>query len=139
MTSVFHLCQGLLSILERSQNPSIVNVSSIYGLYGPDWRIYAETSMGNPAAYATSKGGLIQFTRWLSTTIAPKIRVNCVAPGGIQNNQPKTFIQEYINRVPLKRMASPDDVANTILFLASDLSNYITGQVISVDGGWGTW
>lgn len=139
LTSIFHLCQGLFPILEHSTGASIVNIASIYGMYGPDWRLYQNTSMGNPAAYAASKGGLIQLTRWLSTTIAPNIRVNSVAPGGILADQPESFIQEYVGRVPLKRMTMPDDVANAVVFLASDFSKYITGEIISVDGGWGIW
>ena len=92
--------------------------------------------MGNPAAYAASKGGLIQLTRWLSTTLAPEIRVNSISPGGIFRNQPKKFIRRYLDKTPLSRMGHEDDVANTVIFLSSELSSYITGQNIIVDGGY---
>ena len=86
LTSSFHLCQNLSKILKKSKNGSIINIGSIYGMYGPDWKIYENTHLGNPAAYSVSKSGLIQLTKWLSTTLAPKIRVNCISPGGIKGN-----------------------------------------------------
>ena len=95
--------------------------------------------MANPAAYGASKGGLIQFTRWLSTTLAPYVRVNVISPGGIARAQPQRFVERYIQRTPLKRMATEDDFRGAIAYLASDLSAYVTGQVLSVDGGWGVW
>ena len=70
LTSVFHLCQGFTPALRQSGNGSVINVASIYGAYGPDWQLYAGTTMGNPAAYAASKGGVIQFSRWLATTLS---------------------------------------------------------------------
>jgi NAD(P)-dependent dehydrogenase (short-subunit alcohol dehydrogenase family) len=139
LTAVFHLTQGLLPQLRNSETPNIINIASIYGKYGPDWSLYDGTEMGNPAAYSASKGGLIQFTRWLSTTLAPEIRVNAISPGGIALNQDPEFIQRYKKRTPLARMATPSDVAGTLAFLATDLSQYITGQNIQVDGGWGVW
>jgi NAD(P)-dependent dehydrogenase (short-subunit alcohol dehydrogenase family) len=117
----------------------VINIASIYGLYGPDWSLYENTRMGNPAAYAVSKGGMIQLTRWLSTTIAPHVRVNTISPGGIFRNQPDEFVQKYNRKVPLGRMATEEDFRGAIGFLASDLSAYITGQNLMVDGGWGTW
>jgi NAD(P)-dependent dehydrogenase (short-subunit alcohol dehydrogenase family) len=79
---------------------SVVNVASTYGVVGPDWGLYAGTKMGNPAAYAASKGGLIQLTRWLATTLAPDIRVNALSPGGIFRNQPESFVKRYEARTP---------------------------------------
>jgi len=139
MTSVFHLCKELTPLLEIPGNGSIINISSIYGVYGPDWRLYEETTMSNPAAYAASKGGLIQFSRWLATTISPNVRVNCVSPGGVFRNQPDIFVKKYIDKTPLKRMATEQDFAGVIAFLSSDMSAYVTGQNILVDGGWGIW
>jgi len=92
--------------------------------------------MGNPSAYSSSKGGLIQLTRWLSTTVAPEVRVNAISPGGVWRNQPKEFTDRYISKTPLKRMATEDDLKGAIIFLASDLSAYMTGQNLVVDGGW---
>ena len=95
--------------------------------------------MGNPAAYAATKGGLLQLTRWLATTLAPDVRVNAVSPGGILRNQPKVFIRRYEKRTPLQRMAVEDDFKGVTAFLASDLSEYATGQNIIIDGGWTCW
>ena len=95
--------------------------------------------MANPAAYGASKGGLIQLTRWLSTTLAPSIRVNAISPGGVFRNQPDLFVKRYETRTPLARMATENDFRGIIAYLASDMSSYVTGQVISVDGGWGVW
>jgi NAD(P)-dependent dehydrogenase (short-subunit alcohol dehydrogenase family) len=139
LTTPFHLVQGLFELLEKSDDPVVVNLGSIYGTLGPDWEMYAGTSMGNPAAYAASKGGLIQLTRWLATTLGPKVRVNCVSPGGITRNQDEKFVKKYISRTPLSRMAVEDDVVSAILFLSSASANYITGQNLEVDGGWGSW
>jgi NAD(P)-dependent dehydrogenase (short-subunit alcohol dehydrogenase family) len=95
--------------------------------------------MANPAAYSVTKSGLIGLTRWLATTISPDVRVNAIAPGGIFRNQPDEFVKKYSSKTPLERMATEDDFRGIIQFLASDLSSYVTGQVISVDGGFGVW
>jgi len=139
LTAIFHLSQKLSALLKLSKNASIINIASIYGIYGPDFKLYENTDLENPAAYSASKGGLIQLTRWLATSLAPNIRVNSISPGGIQRNQPKSFKERYISKTPLKRMAVEDDFIGIIAFLASDMSRYVTGQNISVDGGWGVW
>lgn len=139
LTASFHLCQGLSPLLSNSASGSIINISSIYGCYGPDWRLYDGTSMSNPAAYAASKGSMIQLSRWLATTLAPKVRVNTISPGGIKRGQPESFINKYEQRTPMGRMATEEDFRGVIAFLASDASGYITGQNIMVDGGWGVW
>jgi NAD(P)-dependent dehydrogenase (short-subunit alcohol dehydrogenase family) len=105
---------------------------------GPDLSLYQGTPMGNPAAYSASKGGLLQLTRWFSTVLAP-IRVNAISPGGIERGQPEKFQQRYIQKVPLARMGSDSDMKGATLFLASDLSSYITGQNIMIDGGFSVW
>jgi NAD(P)-dependent dehydrogenase (short-subunit alcohol dehydrogenase family) len=139
VTAVFALTQTCLGLLRESGHGSIVNVASIYGVVGPDWRLYEGTSMGNPAAYAASKGALLQLTRWLSTTLAPAIRVNAITPGGVLRNTQEPFLGRYVSRVPLQRMAREDDFKGATAYLASDLSAYVTGQNIIVDGGWTAW
>lgn len=139
LTAVFDLCQGLTPMLKVVEGASIINIASIYGEYGPDWSMYEGTSMSNPAAYGASKGGLIQFTRWLATTIAPQVRVNAISPGGIFRNQPRNFVQRYEAKTPLGRMATEEDFRGSVAYLASDLSKYVTGQNLAVDGGWGVW
>ena len=139
VTAAFHLTQGLVSLLKKSKGASIVNISSIYGMYGPDLRLYKDTKIYNPAGYAVSKGGLIQLTRWLSTTLSPKVRVNAISPGGILRDQEKKFIKRYNAGTPLGRMAKEEDIIGGVIFLATDLSNYVTGQVLTIDGGRGVW
>lgn len=124
---------------------SIVQIASIYGVMGPDNRIYAGSSyngqpISTPPVYAASKAGLIGLSRYLATTWAEKgIRVNTLIPGGIESGQNLDFVDLYSARVPLQRMAKPDEMAGALLFLASDASSYVTGQDIAVDGGLSAW
>jgi NAD(P)-dependent dehydrogenase (short-subunit alcohol dehydrogenase family) len=139
LTAVFELCQGFTPILRVAEGANIINIASIYGMYGPDWSLYDGTSMSNPAAYGASKGGVIQLSRWLSTTIAPHIRVNSISPGGILRGQPESFIKRYQAKTPLGRLATEEDFRGAIVYFATDLSKYVTGQNLAVDGGWGAW
>ena len=139
LTAPFHLSQAFMPELKAAVGGNIINITSIYGEYGPDWRLYETTQMGNPAAYGATKGGLAQLTRWMATTLAPAVRVNAISPGGIFRNQPEIFVERYTNRTPLGRMAVEDDFRGIVAYLASDLSAYVTGQIIGVDGGWGSW
>lgn len=139
LTSAFDLCQGLVPLLKSSGFGSIVNIASIYGEFGPDWSLYEGTAMSNPAAYSASKGGLLQLTRWLSTTLAPQIRVNSISPGGIARGQPSVFVERYEANTPMRRMAREDDIRGAVVYLSSKMSSYVTGQNLRVDGGWGIW
>lgn len=139
LTSTFCLTQSALPQLRRNGCGSVIMVSSIYGLTGPDMGLYAGTAMGNPAAYAASKGGLNQLARWLSTVLAPQVRVNTLVPGGVARNQPEAFAARYTARTPLGRMAVEEDFKGAAAYLASDLSAYVTGQTLAVDGGWTAW
>ena len=139
LTAVFELSQGLAPELKKKGKGSIINIASIYGVVAPDYELYRGTSMGNPAAYAASKGGLLQLTRWLATTLAPSVRVNAISPGGVERKQPSQFIDRYVKRTPLRRMAMEDDFKGVIALLASDSGSYITGQNLVVDGGWSIW
>lgn len=139
LTAPFHLVQGLQILLEKSVGANVVNIGSIYGQLGPNWDLYEGLDMSNPAAYSASKGGLLQLTRWLATTLGPSIRVNAISPGGIQRMQPSIFVNRYQSRTPLKRMAEESDFMGALIFLATDLGSYVTGQCINVDGGFGVW
>ena len=139
LTAAFHLAKGFAPLLKQSAGGNIINIGSIYAELGPDYSLYAGTNMGNPAAYAASKGGLLQLTRWLATTLAPHVRVNAISPGGVFRNQPDVFVRRYEARTPLRRMATEDDFCGAIAYLASDLSRYFTGQNMVVDGGWSIW
>ena len=137
MNSVFYLCQIALKKMKSQKFGSIVNMTSIYGLVGPDFSVYDNTEMTMPAAYSAIKGGVINFTRYLSSYYGKyNIRVNCISPGGIYNNQPEMFVNNYERKVPMNRMGKPSDIAPAVCFMLSDESSYITGQNIIIDGGW---
>lgn len=139
LTAPVFLIQHCCEALKASGHGSVINVGSTYGVSGPDMRLYEGTKMGNPAAYGAAKGGLIQMTRWLATALAPDVRVNCISPGGVWRQQPEAFHERYVARTPLGRMASEEDFKGAVVFLASDLSSYVTGQNLMVDGGWTAW
>lgn len=139
LTACFALSQEAAPLLAQHGKGSIVNIGSIYGVHGPDLALYAGTEMQNPAAYAASKGGLLQLTRWLATVLGPQVRVNAICPGGVARGQPQVFVDRYVGRTPLKRMAKEEDFMGAIAYLASDMSAYVTGQTMMVDGGWGVW
>lgn len=138
LNSCFYMCQSFLNMIKNQNFGSIVNIGSIYGVVGNDFTVYENTDgMTSPAAYSAIKGGIINFTRYLASYYGPKnIRINTVSPGGIFNNQHPTFVKQFSNKVPLRRMANPDEIAPIIGFLLSDNATYITGQNILVDGGW---
>jgi NAD(P)-dependent dehydrogenase (short-subunit alcohol dehydrogenase family) len=139
LTAPFSLTRRLAPLLRATGHGSVVNVSSIYGLVGPNMGLYEGTRMGNPAAYAASKGGIAQLTRYLSTVLAPDVRVNAFAPGGIARGQDEAFVERYERLTPLGRMGTEDDFRGVVTWLASDASAYVTGQVVAVDGGWTAW
>lgn len=135
LTAPFHLTQLLAPLFYRGIDPSIVNIGSIYGSRGPDWRLYEGLDMSNPAAYAVSKAGLAQLTRWLAATLAPEIRVNTVSPGGISRDQHEKFVRRYTRKTPAGRMATEQDVVGQVALLLSPAARYTTGQDILIDGG----
>jgi len=136
LSNTIYLTNSLLNILKKSNSSSIINISSIYSFLGYDYNLYKDTNMKKPLAYGISKAGLVQYTKMLSNIVAPKIRVNAISPGGIFRNQPKKFIKKYINKTPLRRMGTEEDIVNTVIFLASNLSSYVTGQNLIIDGGY---
>ena len=140
LTAPFVLTQASTKALQASGHGSVINIGSINGMQGIDRRLREDTPMGTPAAaYAASKGGLIQLTRYLSTILAPEVRVNSISFGGIQRGQPEPFYGRYVDRTPLRRMATEEDGKGAIAYLASDLSVYVTGHNLVVDGGWTAW
>jgi len=139
LTGAFLMTRACAPHLRRSGRGSVTNIGSIYGLLGPDMRLYDGTEMGNPAYYAAAKGGIVQLTRYWATTLAPEVRVNCIAPGGVWRKQPDCFHERYNSRTPLGRMATEEDLKGAIAYISSDLSAYVTGHVLVVDGGWTAW
>tara|TARA_B100000683_G_C12476200_1_gene549665 strand:+ start:681 stop:1448 length:768 start_codon:yes stop_codon:yes gene_type:complete len=133
----FFLIQRLYPLLRASvSSSSIVNIGTMYTRVGPDYSMYEGTSMTNPCSYSASKSALEGLTRWLSTTLSPSVRANMISPGGVFRNQDEVFQERYLNKVPLKRFCTEDDVVNLSEFLISDQSSYITGQNILLDGGY---
>lgn len=130
LKSCFYICQSAAKIMLKARQGSIINVSSVVGL------------IGNPGQtnYAASKAGMIGFSKSLAQEIASRnVRVNCIAPGFIETNMTKALPEEkrtaLSSSIPLGRMGTPDEIANVALFLASHMSSYMTGQVITADGG----
>ena len=121
--------------LLRSNSASILNISSIYGVIPPKFEIYKGTKIKSSFDYSSSKSSLIYLTKWLAKKYSPKIRVNCISPGGIYRNHSKKFVNNYSSKTPLKRMANEQDIVGPILFFLSNHSKYITGQNLIVDGG----
>ena len=137
LNSVFICCQEVLKVMKAQGIGTIVNIASIYGSVGPDFSVYEGTNMTMPAAYSAIKGGVINFTRYLASYYGQhNVRVNCISPGGIYDNQSSIFVNNYESKVPLRRMGLPEDLSPAIVFLMSQESSYITGQNLIIDGGW---
>ena len=132
LTSAFIASQIVSSDMIRQRKGSIINMSSIVGVHG----------QGGQVNYSASKAGLIGLTKSLAKETGSRgVRVNAIAPGFMQTDMtgalPEDLQKAMIDSVPLKRAGVPEDIANVAVFLGSDMSSYITGQVIGVDGGMG--
>jgi NAD(P)-dependent dehydrogenase (short-subunit alcohol dehydrogenase family) len=145
LDGMFFVAQAAGRHMLTQRRGSIVQIASIYGIVGPDQRIYAGSNylghqISSPAVYSASKAGVLGLTRHLATAWADRgVRVNSVTPGGVESGQNNTFTEKYSHRVPLQRMATPNDILGAVLFLASDSSSYITGHNLVVDGGLTAW
>jgi len=137
----YFLCSKVAADLMKKKGKGvIINLASIYGIVAPDFSIYKGTSMTMPAAYSAIKGGIIAFTKYLSTYyVKYNIRANVISPGGVFNGQDVVFLNKYAKKTPLNRMADPKDIVGAAIFLSSDASSYITGQNLIIDGGWSVW
>lgn len=123
--------------MKSSGGGSIINFGSIYGVVGCDFTIYEKTNMSTTMPYAAIKGGIVNISRYLAAYFGKyNIRINTICPGGVWNNQNPIFIKNYSKKVPLGRLAFPEEIASVTLFLASDAASYINGAIIMVDGGW---
>lgn len=140
LTGVHLACQAFGRKMLEHGGGRIVNLASTYGVVSPDPRIYGDSGVNSPVAYAASKAGVINLTRYLAIHWRDKnIRVNCLVPGGVFDNQGAEFVEAYCERTPLGRMANPEDYQGAILFMLSKASAYMTGAVVTVDGGWTAW
>jgi 3-oxoacyl-[acyl-carrier protein] reductase len=131
LKSAWAMTKACVPAIKKRQGGAIVMVSSTSGQRGE----------ANYSNYSASKGGQISFTKALATELAPKIRVNAVAPGWIETAMVRpvfeddTYKQSVLNSIPLNRMATTDDVALAICFLLSDWSRHITGEIVNINGG----
>ena len=119
---------------------NIINIGSIYGIVSGDMSIYNEGDRRTPEIYGATKAGVINLTMYFATYMASNnVRVNCISPGGIYNNQDNEFIEKYSRKVPMNRMGYADELLGSLEYLLSDKSSYVTGQNIVVDGGLTCW
>lgn len=130
LKSCYNTCRALMRPMLKARKGKIINISSVIGLTGNAGQVN----------YASSKAGIIGFTKALAQEVAKRgITVNCIAPGFIETRMTDALNEEQkqtiLAKIPMGRMGSPKDIANVALFLAVNLSDYITGQVITVDGG----
>jgi NAD(P)-dependent dehydrogenase (short-subunit alcohol dehydrogenase family) len=140
LTGVHLACQTFGRSMIARGGGSIINLASTYGLVSPDPRIYGESGVNSPVAYAAAKAGVINLTRYLAVHWRDQnIRVNCLVPGGVFDRQGDEFVAQYSQRTPLGRMASADEYQGAVLFMASSSASYMTGAVLAVDGGWTAW
>lgn len=134
IVSLFSVCR---EFAKNNQNGSIVNFSASTGLVSarPDLYNGSHKHIG----YSISKAGVVNLTKYLATHLAPNIRVNCIAPGGIENNQDPEFINKYAKLTPLKRMMKKEELNEIVEYLATTKSSYVTGSTFVIDGGWTAW
>jgi len=142
LKGVYLSCQVFGAAMAEANRGSIINVASIYGLVSPDQNLYEyRRKCGDvffkPVAYSASKSGLLNLTRYLAVYWAKQnVRVNSLTIAGVLNNQDQPFLDAYCSRIPIGRMASPNEYNGSVLFLASEASHYMTGHNLVVDGGW---
>ena len=140
LTGMFLCSQVVGRVMVKQGYGVILNVASHYGVVAADQRIYGESKINSNVAYATTKSGVLNFTRFLASWWQGKnIRVNSLTPGGVFDNQDNEFLKNYCYRTMLGRMADKDDICAAVLYLVSDASKYVTGFNLIVDGGWTAW
>jgi len=134
LTSLFSVCR---EFARNNKKGSIVNFSASTGIVSarPDMYNGAHKHIG----YSVSKAGVINLTKFLSTHLAPNMRVNCISPGGVELNQSDSFKKKYSKHTPLKRMMKKNELNGIIEYLCSENSSYVTGSNFVIDGGWTAW
>jgi len=140
LKGTFLTCREFGRAMLTQGKGSIVNIASTYGVVSSNPDLYRGNSLGNPVAYTASKGGVIMLTKYLGAHWAAHgVRVNCVTPHGVWNNQEPGFVERFSEKSPMKRLMRVDEVVGAVLFLASDASSYATGSNVLIEGGWTAW
>jgi NAD(P)-dependent dehydrogenase (short-subunit alcohol dehydrogenase family) len=149
LVAPFALVKAVAPLLERAAktsqaSASVVNVASMYGIVSPDPSVYADSGKNNSIQYGTTKGGMIQMTRYLACHLGQRgIRVNSIAPGSFPNTEVDSgipgFYEKLAMKVPLGRVGKPEEVAGPVVFLLSNAAAFINGANIPIDGGWTAW
>jgi len=140
LVGTFTATQAFGRLMAEAGTGSIVNVGSLYASVAPDPGLYDHMDVDppflKPPAYGASKAGVVNLTRYFARLWGPRgVRVNALSPGGVRGDQDEEFVRKYCARVPMGRMAEPEDLVGPLLFLATDASRYLTGHELRVDGG----
>ena len=143
INGVFRVTKYALRYMLKAGQGNIINIGSMYGIVSPDMGIYGNSQQNNPSFYGAGKAAIIQFTRYLACVYGKRgIRANAISPGPFPNKEVqenKEFIERLKSKTPMHRIGQPVDLQGIIVYLSSDASAYMTGQNISVDGGWTAW
>jgi NAD(P)-dependent dehydrogenase (short-subunit alcohol dehydrogenase family) len=140
LKGTFLMCQVIGSHMAEQGKGSIINIPSTYSVVAPNQNLYKGTSLGCPAAYSASKGGIDALSRYLASYWAAKnVRVNMITPHGVWNNHEEQFEKNFANFSPLQRLSYNHEVAGAMVYLLSDASSYVTGDNMLVEGGWTVW
>jgi len=142
LNSVFRLTKAAFADL-KSTRGVILNIGSMYGHIGPDYRIYDGKEFANPPSYGAAKAGVIQLTKYLASFLSPHgIRVNALSPGAFPHpptQRHEEFMRRLSSKNPMNRIGQPEELKGAVALLCSDAGSYITGQNLCVDGGWAIW
>jgi gluconate 5-dehydrogenase len=142
LNSVFRVTKAAFPDLKETKGV-ILNIGSMYGHIGPDYRIYDGKEFANPPSYGAAKAGVIQFTKYLASFLSPHgIRVNALSPGAFPHpptQKHEAFMQKLGSKNPMNRIGQPDELKGAVALLCSAAGSYITGQNLCVDGGWAIW
>jgi NAD(P)-dependent dehydrogenase (short-subunit alcohol dehydrogenase family) len=142
LNGIFLCCKEIGGVMLKQNKGIIVNISSIYGIQGPDQRIYGKSRLNSPAFYSVTKGGIVNLTRYLAALWGRKnIRVNTLTLGGVYNKKvhKQSFKKLYSKKTMIGRMGNVDDYDGALIFLLSNASSYMTGTNLIIDGGWSSW
>ena len=144
LLGTFQVTQVFGALMAQHGGGSVINIGSLYASVSPDPHFYDHLAGNAPfiksPAYGASKAGVVSLSKFFATHWAQRgVRVNTLSPGGVLAGQDEQFKSKYGSRVPLARMAEPDDLKGPLVFLASAASSYVTGHELRVDGGFTAW